>query len=88
MDKKEALEIVKDDGFALETLSEEFKKDRDVVLEAIKTSGMGGLQNADKSFVKEQQEKLLTKWLEKSLDPAISTQQQEMYLIAACNLIR
>ena len=50
MDKKEALEIVKDDGFALETLSEEFKKDRDVVLEAIKTSGMGGLQHADKSF--------------------------------------
>ena len=40
MDKKEAIEIVKEDGFALETLSEEFK-DRDVVLEAIKTSGMG-----------------------------------------------
>ncbi len=53
MDKKEALEIVKDDGFALETLSEEFKKDRDVVLEAIKTSGMGGLQHADKSFYKD-----------------------------------
>jgi hypothetical protein len=53
MDKKEALEIVKDDGFALETLSEEFKKDRDVVLEAIKTSGMGGLQYADKSFYKD-----------------------------------
>ena len=53
MDKKEALEIVKADGFALETLSEEFKKDRDVVLEAIKTSGMGGLQNADKKFYKD-----------------------------------
>ena len=53
MDKKEALEIVKEDGFALETLSEEFKKDRDVVLEAIKTSGMGGLQNADKKFYKD-----------------------------------
>ena len=53
MDKKEALEIVKEDGFALETLSEEFKKDRDVVLEAIKTSGMGGLQHADKSFYKD-----------------------------------
>ena len=53
MDKKEALEIVKDDGFALETLSEEFKKDRDVVIEAIKTSGMGGLQHADKSFYKD-----------------------------------
>ena len=50
MDKVEALEIVKDDGFALDTLSEEFKKDRDVVIEAIKTSGMGGLQYADKSF--------------------------------------
>jgi len=53
MDKKEAIEIVKEDGFALETLSEEFKKDRDVVLEAIKTSGMGGLQNADKKFYKD-----------------------------------
>ena len=41
-----------------------------------------------RAFVKEQQEKMLTTWLEKSLDPAISTQQQEMYLIAACNLIR
>ncbi len=41
-----------------------------------------------RAFVKEQQEKLLTTWLEKSLDPALSTQQQEMYLIAACNLIR
>jgi len=41
-----------------------------------------------RAFVKEQKEKLLTKWLEKSLDPAVSTQRQEMYLIAACNLIR
>ena len=41
-----------------------------------------------RAFVREQQEKLLTTWLEKSLDPALSTQQQEMYLIAACNLVR
>ena len=41
-----------------------------------------------RAFVKEQKEKLLKKWLEKSLDPAVSTQQKEMYLIAACNLIR
>jgi len=41
-----------------------------------------------RAFVKEQQEKMLKNWLEKSLDPALSTQQQEMYLIAACNLIR
>jgi hypothetical protein len=41
-----------------------------------------------RAFIKEQQEKLLAKWLEKSLDPALSTQQQEMYLIAACNLVR
>ena len=41
-----------------------------------------------RAFVKEQQEKMLRNWLEKSLDPALSTQQQEMYLIAACNLIR
>ena len=52
MDKKEALEIVKDDGFALETLSEEFKKDRDVVLEAIKTSGMGAYRMLIKVFIK------------------------------------
>jgi len=41
-----------------------------------------------RAFVKEQQEKMLATWLEKSLDPALSTQQQEIYLIAACNLIR
>jgi hypothetical protein len=41
-----------------------------------------------RAFVKEQKEKLLKKWLEKSLDPAVSMQKQEMYLIAACNLIR
>jgi hypothetical protein len=29
MDKKEALEIVKNDGFVLGTLPEKFKKDRD-----------------------------------------------------------
>ena len=41
-----------------------------------------------RAFIKKQKEVLLDKWLEKSLDPALSTQQQEMYLIAACNLIR
>jgi len=41
-----------------------------------------------RAFVKEQKEKLLTKWLEKSLDPTISIRQQDMYLRAACNLIR
>ncbi|RZD41390.1 MAG: hypothetical protein CXT73_05055 [Methanobacteriota archaeon] len=41
-----------------------------------------------RAFVKEQKEKLLTKWLEKSMDPALSTRQQDMYLRAACNLIR
>ncbi len=53
MDKKEALEIVIDNGFELEKLPMKFKKDRDVVLEAIKTSGLGGLQYADKSFYKD-----------------------------------
>jgi len=41
-----------------------------------------------RAFVKEQKEKLLTKWLEKSLDPALSIRRQDMYLRAACNLIR
>ena len=41
-----------------------------------------------RAFVKEQKEKLLTKWLEKSLDPTLSTRQQDMYLRAACKLIR
>ena len=41
-----------------------------------------------RAFVKEQKEKLLTKWLEKSLDPTTSIRQQDMYLRAACNLIR
>jgi len=41
-----------------------------------------------RAFVKEQQENLLRTWLEKSLAPDLSTQQQEIYLIGACNLIR
>ena len=53
MDKKEALEIVIANGYELEKLPMKFKKDRDVVLEAVKTSGVMGLQFADKSFYKD-----------------------------------
>ncbi|MDC1109698.1 DUF4116 domain-containing protein [Candidatus Pelagibacter sp.] len=36
MDKKEALKIVKKDGCELENLPDKFKKDKEVVLEAVK----------------------------------------------------
>ena len=39
MDKKEALEIVKSSGYELENLSDEFKKDKEIVLEAVKQDG-------------------------------------------------
>ena len=35
MDKKEAIKKVKEDGMDLEELPEKFKKDKDVVLEAV-----------------------------------------------------
>jgi len=36
MDKKEALKIVQESGYELENLPDEFKKDKEIVLEAVK----------------------------------------------------
>ena len=47
--KKEALKIVKNDGEELENLPTHFKKDKEIVLAAVKQSGRA-LQYADKSF--------------------------------------
>ena len=37
--KKKALEIVKSSSYELENLSDEFKKDKEIVLEAVKQNG-------------------------------------------------
>ena len=36
MDKKEALKIVQENGYELENLPDEFKKDKEVVLAAVR----------------------------------------------------
>ena len=36
MNRKEALEIVKSSGYELENFPDEFKKDKEIVLEAVK----------------------------------------------------
>ena len=51
MDKKEALELVKEDGTELENLPDKFKKDKDVVLIAVRQD-VGALKYADDSFRK------------------------------------
>ena len=45
MDKKEALERIKEAGGDLENLSDEFKKDKEIVLAAVKDNG-NALYNA------------------------------------------
>ncbi len=52
MEKKEALKIVKKESWRFEDLPTHFKKDKDIVLEAIKTRGLC-LKQADKSFKKD-----------------------------------
>ena len=56
MDKKEALKIVRvlDGGSELENLPDEFKKDKDVVLAAIKQGG-SNIQYADESLKKDKE---------------------------------
>ena len=49
MDKKEALKIVQESGSELGNLPDEFKKDKDVVLVAVKQDGYV-LQYADEKF--------------------------------------
>jgi len=39
MNKEEALELVKSSGYELENFSDEFKKDKEIVLEAVKQNG-------------------------------------------------
>ena len=51
MNKKEALEIVKSSGYELENFSDEFKKDKEIVLEAVKQNGTV-IQFADDSLKK------------------------------------
>ena len=41
MDKKEALKIVQEDGEELKNLPDEFKKDKEIVLEAVRNRGWG-----------------------------------------------
>ena len=50
MDKKEALEIVKNDPNEILNLPENFQKDRDVVLESIKNDNGASMLLADLSF--------------------------------------
>ena len=49
MERKEALKIVQQYPPELENLPAHFKKDREIVLEAVKSNG-GALQYADKSL--------------------------------------
>ena len=53
IDKKEALKIVKKDGYELENLPVHFKKDKEVVLESIKETGGYTLEYADDSLKKD-----------------------------------
>ena len=52
MDKKEALKIVQNciDGYELENLPAHFKKDKEIVLEAVKQDGFA-LEYADDSLM-------------------------------------
>ena len=52
MNKKEALEIVKSSGYELENLSDEFKKDKEIVLLAVTQDGYS-MEYADKSLKKD-----------------------------------
>ena len=53
MDKKEALKIVQESGSELGNLPEEFKKDKEVVLEAVKQDGSVLFNYADDSLKKD-----------------------------------
>ena len=56
MDKKEALKIVQESGSELENLPDEFKKDKDVVLAAVKQEEYGlAFKYADESFKKDKE---------------------------------
>ena len=52
MDKKEALDIISEDGRELKNLPDQLKKDKEVVLKAVKTNGLA-LQYADDSLKKD-----------------------------------
>ena len=60
MDKKEALKIVKKDGYELENLPANFRKDKEVVLESIKETGGYTLEYADDSLKKDSEVVLKT----------------------------
>ena len=49
MDKKEALKLVQESGHELVYLPDEFKKDKEIVLESVKTYGRA-LEYADKKL--------------------------------------
>ena len=49
MERKEALEIVQEDGYELGDLPDHFKKDRKIVLEAVKQNG-AALEYVDDSL--------------------------------------
>ena len=51
--REEALKLVQEDGSELQNLAEEFKKDKEIVLEAVKQRGF--LQYADVSFKKDRE---------------------------------
>ena len=54
MDRKEFLETVKQDGYALENAETKFKKDKEIVLAAVKQNGLV-LRYADKSLKKDKE---------------------------------
>ena len=54
MDKKEALKLVQESGYELENLTDEFKKNKEIVLIAVKQDGTN-LQYADDSLKKDKE---------------------------------
>ena len=54
MDKEEALKLVEDNGFELENLSGELKKDREVVLVAVQQNG-NAIHFADEQYKKDKE---------------------------------
>ena len=50
MNKDEALKLVKENGLNLKNLSDDFKKDREIVLTAVKNDGFA-ITDADSKFL-------------------------------------
>ena len=50
MNKDEALKLVKENGLNLKNLSDDFKKDREIVLAAVKNDGFA-VADADSKFL-------------------------------------